>query len=135
MPVPETFWYEPDPSVLGGSFFVMARVDGLVPPDVLPYTFGDNWVFDGSDADRRAIQESAVAALAGIHSITPDRHDLTFLRARPARGHLTRAQSQPLAGLPRLGGQGPAVPAPGDCFAWLADNLPDRRGRRRPVLG
>ncbi len=48
VPVPETFWYEPDPSVLGGPFFVMERIDGLVPPDVLPYTFGDNWVFDAS---------------------------------------------------------------------------------------
>src|SRR5580700_5720922 len=26
VPVPETFWYEPDPAVLGGPFFVMARV-------------------------------------------------------------------------------------------------------------
>ena len=66
-------------------FFVMDRVDGLVPPDVLPYTFGDNWVFDGTDAARRTIQESAVRAMAGIHSIRPDDHDLSFLRARPAR--------------------------------------------------
>ena len=72
VPVPETHWYEPDPSVLGGSFFVMDRVDGLVPPDVLPYTFGDNWVADGSDRDRRTIQDSAVRAMAGIHSITPE---------------------------------------------------------------
>ena len=43
VPVPQTLWFEPDPGVLGGPFFVMARVDGLVPPDVLPYTFGDNW--------------------------------------------------------------------------------------------
>ena len=66
--------------MLGGAFFVMDRVDGLVPPDVLPYTFGDNWVFDGTDADRRTIQDSAVRAMAGIHSITPDDHDLSFLQ-------------------------------------------------------
>ena len=48
VPVPETLWYEPDPAVLGGAFFVMDRVDGPVPPDVLPYTFGDNWVFDAA---------------------------------------------------------------------------------------
>ena len=79
VPVPATHWYEPDPTVLGGAFFVMDRVDGLVPPDVLPYTFGDNWVFDGSEAGRRTIQGSAVRAMAGIHSIRPTDHDLSFL--------------------------------------------------------
>ena len=124
VPVPETFWYEPDPTVLGGAFFVMDRVDGLVPPDVLPYTFGDNWVFDGTDADRRAIQESAVEALAGIHAVTPDRHDLGVPAARPDRRHRARTQPRPLAGLPRVGGAGPPSPLLADCFAWLTDNLP-----------
>ncbi len=36
VPVPETFWYEPDPSVLGGSFFVMARIEGLGAPRRAP---------------------------------------------------------------------------------------------------
>jgi len=80
VPIPETLWSEPDPGVLGGPFFVMARVDGSVPPDVMPYTFGDNWVFDGGAGAQRTIQESAVAAVAGIHSITPDRADLGFLQ-------------------------------------------------------
>lgn len=80
VPVPRTLWYEPDPTVLGGAFFVMDRVDGLVPPDVLPYTFGDNWVFDADPADRRRLQQSAIEAMAGIHSVTPDRFDLGFLR-------------------------------------------------------
>ncbi len=136
VPVPETHWYEPDPSVLGGAFFVMDRVDGQVPPDVLPYTFGDNWVFDGTEAARRTIQESAVRAMAGIHSITPADHDLVFPGARPARRHRPRAQPQPLEGLPRVGGGGPAGrQLLDDCFAWLTDNLPGRRQPRRPVLG
>jgi aminoglycoside phosphotransferase (APT) family kinase protein len=53
VPVPETAWYEPDPHVLGGPFFVMRRVEGLVPPDVMPYTFGDNWFFDAGPLGRR----------------------------------------------------------------------------------
>ncbi len=36
VPVPETLWYEDDPAVLGGPFFVMAQVDGLVPPMSCP---------------------------------------------------------------------------------------------------
>ncbi len=71
VPVPEALWYEADPSVLGGAFFVMAQVDGQVPPDVLPYTFEGNWVYDADPADRRRLQRSAISAMAGIHTITP----------------------------------------------------------------
>jgi aminoglycoside phosphotransferase (APT) family kinase protein len=129
VPVPETFWYEPDPSVLGGSFFVMARVDGLVPPDVLPYTFGDNWVFDGSDAERRVIQESAVAALAGIHAVTPERHDLTFLGFdEPGVNSLERGLKQWRAYHDWVVKDRPS-PLLADCFDWLSDNMPTDVGR------
>ena len=33
VPVPRTRWAESDPSVLGGQFFVMDRLEGLVPAD------------------------------------------------------------------------------------------------------
>jgi aminoglycoside phosphotransferase (APT) family kinase protein len=124
VPVPETFWYEPDPAVLGGPFFVMARIDGLVPPDVLPYTFGDNWVFDATDIDRRAIQESAIRAMAGIHAITPDRHDLSFLEhGEPGATSLERSLNHWVAYYEWVVKDAPS-PLLADCFAWLVDNLP-----------
>jgi aminoglycoside phosphotransferase (APT) family kinase protein len=124
VPVPETFWYEADPAVLGGPFFVMARVNGLVPPDVLPYTFGDNWVFEASDADRRAIQESAVAALAGIHSITAPGHDLSFLQfGEPGADSLERSLNHWTAYHDWVVEDRPS-PLLADCFAWLVDNMP-----------
>lgn len=67
--VPALWWCETDPSVLGRPFFVMDQVAGEVPPDVLPYTFGDNWVFDGSSDDRRRMQQAMIDVLAGIHGI------------------------------------------------------------------
>jgi aminoglycoside phosphotransferase (APT) family kinase protein len=128
VPVPETFWYEPDPSVLGGSFFVMARVEGLVPPDVLPYTFGDNWVFDGSDADRHRVQESAIRALAGIHSITPDSHDLSFLQHPvPGGSSLERSLNHWRTYYEWVVKDTPS-PLLADCFAWLVDNFPAEAG-------
>src|SRR4051794_14727973 len=33
VPVPEVLWNEPDAGPLGAPFFVMRRVDGVVPPD------------------------------------------------------------------------------------------------------
>ncbi|MBS1847622.1 MAG: phosphotransferase family protein [Actinobacteria bacterium] len=69
VPVPKVWWCETDPEVLGRPFFVMSRASGHVPPDVLPYTFGDNWVADGTEGDRAAMQRSMVEVLAGIHGI------------------------------------------------------------------
>ncbi len=128
VPVPETLWFEPNPSVLGGSFFVMARVDGLVPPDVLPYTFGDNWVFDGGDSAHQAIQDSAVVALAGIHSITPDRFDLEFLRpATPGATSLERLFNH-WREYHAWVVQDTRSPLLDEAFGWLEDNFPAEVG-------
>ena len=51
VPVPEVLWDEPDPGVLGAAFFVMERIDGVVPPDILPYNFV-SWVTEASDEER-----------------------------------------------------------------------------------
>jgi aminoglycoside phosphotransferase (APT) family kinase protein len=124
VPVPETFWYEPDRSILGGSFFVMAKVDGLVPPDVLPYTFGDNWVFDGTAEGRRQIQESAIRSLAGIHSVTPDKFDLSFLdQSGSGATSLERCLDRWVDYYQWVVKDSPS-PLLAECFSWLADNMP-----------
>jgi len=129
VPVPDPLWYEPDPATLGGAFFVMERVDGLVPPDVLPYTFGDNWVFDASDAARSTLEDSAVRALAGIHSVTPDRHDLAYLE-HPAEGStsLERSLNHWSSYHDAMVAEEPS-PLLAACFSWLRDNLPIDCGR------
>jgi len=128
VPIPETHWYEPDPAVLGGAFFVMDRVDGIVPPDVLPYTFGDNWVFDGTEEARRTIQDSAIRAMAGIHSITPADHDLGFLELdQPGSTALERSLNHWKDYLEWVVGD-TRSPLLDDCFAWLTDNLPTDAG-------
>jgi aminoglycoside phosphotransferase (APT) family kinase protein len=124
VPIPETLWFEPDPAVLGGSFFVMERIDGLVPPDVMPYTFGDNWVFDGTEAARHTIQESAVKAMAGIHGITPERFDLDFLQLPgPGATALERLFDQWKAYHAWVV-QDTRSPLLEECFTWLEDNVP-----------
>jgi aminoglycoside phosphotransferase (APT) family kinase protein len=141
VPVPETLWYEADRAVLGGPFFVMAQVDGAVPPDVLPYTFEDNWVFDAEPADRRRLQQSVITAVAGIHSITPDRFDLGFLGPDPASGPPATPGGTDVPGpasLERLVyrwrryadwvvGDTPS-PLLAECFAWLEEHRPDTVG-------
>ncbi len=85
VPVPQVWWCEPDTAPLGRPFFVMSRVDGDVPPDMLPYTFGDNWVGDLDDATRRRLQDEMVRVLADLHAIADPAARFAFL-ADPAAG-------------------------------------------------
>lgn len=68
VPVPRVYWSEPSPEALGGEFFVMERLDGQIPPDVMPYNFG-SWLSDGSPDDRRRLQDASVRVLADLHAI------------------------------------------------------------------
>ena len=124
VPVPETLWFEGDRSIIGAPFFVMGRIDGIVPPDVLPYTFGDNWV-DSATADQRArLQDSAVRALAGVHAITPETHDLSSLQYDlPGDTSLERHLAYWEGYLEWVVGDRRS-PLLDQCFAWLRDNLP-----------
>ncbi|CAN5527080.1 phosphotransferase family protein [soil metagenome] len=126
VPVPETLWYESDPSVIGAPFFVMARIDGRVPRDVLPYTFPDpNWVLDATSEERATLQKSAVAALAGVHEVTPDTHDLSFLAYDlPGDTSLARHLAWWDGYLEWVVGDERSQLLD-DCFAWLHDNLPE----------
>lgn len=127
--VPEALWYEPDPSVLGAPFFVMERVDGDVPRDVLPYTFPDpNWVLDATADQRDLMMRSAVHALAGIHTVTPEEHDLSFLETGTAgetalERHLAHWEDY----LEWVTAE-ERSPLLDECFDWLRANLPDDVG-------
>ncbi|MGE2712854.1 phosphotransferase family protein [Mycolicibacterium litorale] len=76
VPVPPVRWLEPTGDVLGAPFFLMEHVDGVVPPDIMPYTFGGNWLYDAPAEQQRLLQDSSVEVLAKLHSI-PDPH-ITF---------------------------------------------------------
>ncbi|NLD75431.1 MAG: phosphotransferase family protein [Acidimicrobiales bacterium] len=128
-PVPPTLWFEPDPSVVGAPFLVMGRVDGRVPPDVMPYTFGDCWVTDATPEERALLQRSALSAIAAIHSITPDDHDLSFLEPspplRPLAGNTALARNLDWWDQYRewVTDDAPSVLLD-ECFAWLRDTMP-----------
>jgi aminoglycoside phosphotransferase (APT) family kinase protein len=92
VPVPRVRWLEQDPSFLDAPFFVMDRVEGRVPPDVMPYTFG-SWVTEATEAERRRLQDASVGVLAGLHGIDTRAVDVSFLEvdapgATPFRRHV-----------------------------------------------
>jgi aminoglycoside phosphotransferase (APT) family kinase protein len=91
VPVPRAWWCEPSSGPLGAPFFVMSRVDGLVPPDVMPYTFGDNWLYDATPEQRRRLQETTIEAIASLHDIDGAGDRFEFLdREAPGDSPLRR---------------------------------------------
>jgi aminoglycoside phosphotransferase (APT) family kinase protein len=126
VPVPQVRWMEPTGDVLGTPFFLMDRIDGLVPRDVLPYNFGDNWLFDASPEDQRRLQDTTVKVLADLHAI-PDSAD-TFAFLDPAYDgptalarNLAQVRSWYEFAVPDIG----RSPIAERGLTWLEANLPD----------
>lgn len=86
--VPRVLWLEEDPEPLGAPFFVMERVAGRVPPDVMPYTYEGSWLYAASDAEREHLEAATVALLARLHDQVPLR-EAGFL-AVPGEGDALR---------------------------------------------
>jgi len=79
VPVPKVSFMEPTGSVLGTPFFLMDRIAGVIPQDVLPYNFGDNWLHDASVEDQRRLQDNTVATIAKLHAIPDAATTFAFL--------------------------------------------------------
>lgn len=129
VPVPRVRWIEPSGDVIGSPFFVMDRADGVVPPDVMPYTFGDNWLHDASPAHQLRLQESTVGVLAGVHAIPDAESRFSFLTAMepgetPLRRHLAHTRGWYEFAVSRSARS--AIIDRG--FAWLDANLPTEEG-------
>ncbi len=128
VPVPPTLWFEHSGDVVGTPFFVMERVDGVVPPDVLPYNFGDSWLYDASREDQARLQRNAVGILAGIHAIDRPADELAFLQLdRPGDTALTRHVADLRAYYDWVAADLPS-PLLERAFTWLRDHWPDQEG-------
>ncbi len=97
VPVPLIAWYETDPAPLGSPFFIMNRIEGIVAPDLMPYTCG-SWLSDASLAEQATVQREAVAILAGIHGVAATPDELAFLEfhqpgATTLRRHFAHQES------------------------------------------
>lgn len=90
VPVPQVRWLENSGDVLGTPFFLMDYVDGRVPPDVMPYTFGGNWFADSPAEQRRELQDATVGVIAKLHSIPAPDEVFGFLDDGSDRNALRR---------------------------------------------
>ena len=86
VPVPRVRWLENTGDVLGTPFFLMDHVDGIVPPDVMPYTFGNNWFADAAPDQQRELQDATVEVDRQTARDPQRRQDVRLPgRSRPAR--------------------------------------------------
>jgi aminoglycoside phosphotransferase (APT) family kinase protein len=125
VPVPRVRWMEPTGEVLGTPFFLMDRVDGVVPQDVLPYNFGDNWLFDATAEQQRALQDRTVDVLAKLHAIPNAQETFAFLGPQyPGDTALARNLARTAAWYEFAAagiGRSPLVER---ALAWLGAHLP-----------
>ena len=129
VPVPHPYWSEPDKDVIGSPFFVMARVDGVVPPDVMPYNFGGSWVSEAAPEDRARLQHSSVRVLADLHAIEAPEQTFGFLELdRPEPTPLRRHVASQWDYYQWAGDGVIRSPLIERGFAWLEDNWPAEEG-------
>jgi aminoglycoside phosphotransferase (APT) family kinase protein len=146
VPVPRVVGSESDTSLLGEPFFVMERLEGLVPADTPPFHV-TGWVRDLPPADRAVLWQGAVEVMARLHQVDTAR--LAFLD-RPHLGRTgleqdfaywldyrdwaVRGREVPVidAAVDWLRANAPVSPPPG--LAWGDSRMPNVMYRDRRVV-
>ncbi len=136
VPVPRVRWIDTGGEVLGTPFFLMDRVDGDVPPDVMPYTFGGNWFADAAPERRRELQDATVEVLAKLHAIPDAAQRFSFLTEvdppgdTPLRRHFGWLKEWYEFAVPDIGRSALVERA----LVWLEEHFPTDIAASAPVL-
>lgn len=131
VPIPEVLWSDPSGDALGTAGFVMRRVEGRVPPDVMPYNF-DSWVSQATPAQRAELQSSSIDVLARLHAVERPLERFAFLEVDQPGTTAMRRQVADQAAYYEWAREGLEVPIIERTFAWLDERWPDDEGE--PVL-
>lgn len=136
VPVPRVRWIDDGGEVLGTPFFLMDRVDGDVPPDVMPYTFGGNWFADAAPERQRELQDATVEVLAKLHAIPDAAQRFSFLTEvdppgdTPLRRHFGWLKEWYEFAVPDIGRSALVERA----LVWLEEHFPTDIAASAPVL-
>ncbi len=127
VPVPNVRWLELEPSALGARFFVMERVEGRVPPDVMPYNM-DSWLLSSKPEEQQRLEEASIEVLAQLHGMDLSSVDVSFLELdtpgdTPLRRHVADWRSY--YDWAREGRDHPILER---AFSWLDEHWPEDDG-------
>ncbi len=128
VPVPPLRWLETDTSVLGEQFFVMDRVDGIVPTDIPPYAMS-GWVAEGTPEQRQKLQDSSVKVLADLHAIPDAAERFAFLQPhRTASSSLRQHVIDTRGYYDWTASDGMRSPLIERTFEWIDAHWPEHEG-------
>ncbi|HUP76685.1 MAG TPA: phosphotransferase family protein [Acidimicrobiales bacterium] len=116
IPVPDLYWLELDPTVIGMPFYVMERIEGAVPSPMARKPFA------GDDA--AAVGAQFVAILAAVHAVDWRELDLVDTHTSTADDAVVAAMAE-VERWERFyeSSMIREVPAIRAAFAWARDNL------------
>ncbi len=128
LPVPDVRWSEPHAEPVGAPFFVMSRIEGQVPPDLMPYNM-IGWLVDASAEQRATLQRGTVAVLASLFTIDDPEATFHFLEGGgdSAAGALRRHWMEQRAYYDWVAGGRP-IPLVERILTWLEDRWPGHEG-------
>ena len=124
VPVPKVLWLETGNDAIGVPFFVMERVEGIVPPDVLPYTFGDNWFFEADLEDQQRLERQAVEVVAALHRLSSDGPAAFLAGDDDGKSHLRHHVEGQRAYYDWVAADGVRSPLIERAFEWLEEHWP-----------
>ena len=135
VPGPQVRWIETTGDVLGKPFFLMDYVEGVVPPDLMPYTFGNNWFADAPAERQHELQDATIEVLAKLHSIPNAEKVFGFLTEGQSgdtalRRHFGWVRSWYDFAVPDIG----RSPLLEHTFDWLEAHWPQEADTSPPVL-
>ena len=121
VPTPDVLGYEADPGVVGSPFFVMEKIDGVIPTDT-PSWATKGFIVDAEPPQRRALWERTVRMMAELHRL--DREPFLFLRTGATNSGLGDCLDYWMRSL-RWSQPEEAVPLAQESEEWLLANQPD----------
>ncbi|MBA7595453.1 hypothetical protein ES703_02416 [subsurface metagenome] len=78
VPVPRVFWLEEDEKVLGTPFYIMGKIDGVIPPEYPPYhSFGV--YYDATPQQRAKMWWGSLEAMSKVHLLDWQKLGFSFL--------------------------------------------------------
>lgn len=121
VPTPGVIGYEGDAGVVGAPFFVMERIDGVVPAD-RPSWAAEGFVVDAEPAQRRALWERTVRTMAELHRLPHE--PFRFLRTGATESGVGDGLDYWMRSL-RWAAPTEPLPLAQECEDWLLANRPD----------
>ena len=127
IPVPSVRWYEADRAALGSPFIVMERIDGIAPPDLMPYNFG-SWLSEATPANQERLQRASIGIVADLHQMRASSDELAFLELDVPGETPLRRHVNDLANYYEWVRGDLRIPILERTFAWIEQHWPAHEG-------